>query len=67
MTNMRISVKQISEVVQELLLNAFSGGRGGPSGPSRGPPSAAQDWQTKVTDDDAESRKDPDIWEAYDY
>lgn len=54
-------------MVQELLLNLFSGGRGGPPGPPRGPPPASRDWQTKVTDDDAESKKNDEVWEAYDY
>lgn len=47
-------------MVEELLMNIL-GNKGPPAGlPTR------DNWQTKVTEDDAESRGDPEVWEAYD-
>jgi hypothetical protein len=50
-------------MVQELLMNLL-GTRGAPA---TGPPAAARDdWEAKVTDDDAKSKDEAEAWEAYD-
>lgn len=53
-------------MAQELLMNLL-GGRNVPIPRPYDSPPEGHDWQTKVAEEDTESKAEPEVWEAYDY